>query len=71
MEVASTTTDNMEWKSADIPRPNSVKKVVNIRHIVRKLTAYRVYAIFLREFVSKGEERTSRIHYINITADSK
>uniref|UniRef100_T2MGU8 Tyrosine-protein kinase receptor n=1 Tax=Hydra vulgaris TaxID=6087 RepID=T2MGU8_HYDVU len=64
--------NNDDWNviTVDIPKIESLEQSLFLQSkIISKLTPYTRYAFYIKEIVSKGEERSSHIHYINISQD--
>ena len=66
---------NEDWKSKDKERPELTKDfdqklkfvVGNVEQVITKLTPAAQYAFYVKVVVAQGEEKTSDIHYINVS----
>lgn len=61
-------TDNLQWKIVDVPHKFGIAQVGTVKKILKDLSPYAYYALFIKEVVTEGEERTSKIKYIRISS---
>ncbi|XP_057302388.1 putative insulin-like peptide receptor [Hydractinia symbiolongicarpus] len=59
---------NLQWKTVDEQKPAfDFTSVIKMSTIITSLNAYATYAFYIKEVVSKGEGRTSKIKYLRTT----
>ena len=65
--------ENQKWKNVDIDTPKDVKdsKSYIMTKFITSLTPNARYAFYMKEVVSAGEERASKIYYLTISRGSE
>ena len=74
-KVVTTDVENLKWKSVkqkmlDKMNLSNIRSTINLSTRLTELTPHARCAVFVREVVSKGEAKTSKIHYIQVSPGS-
>lgn len=72
--VVTADVENLKWKTVVQPKPekpDASLKNIEFSTLLPELTPHARYAVFTREVVSKGEAKTSEIHYVQVSPGSR
>lgn len=73
-KVVTADIENLKWKTVEQQKPevlDTSQMDVEFSTLLKELTPHARYAVFTREVVSKGEAKTSEIHYVQVSPGSK
>lgn len=72
--VVTADIENLKWETVEKQKPEDLdlsSVAGEMATTLKELTPHARYAVFTREVVSKGEAKTSKIHYFRVSPGSE